>query len=170
MEQITLGGNPVNIKGNLPKVGEKAPNFEYVKQDLSSGNLHDLDAKAKVIIAVPSLDTGVCATETRTFNKKLENLNGAHGLVISKDLPFAMKRFCVANDIELVETVSDFRTGEFTEAYGLTILDGAFKGITARAVFVVNANNEITYSELVKEVGEEPNYDEVLNAVKALIA
>jgi thiol peroxidase len=167
MEKITLGGNPINIKGGLPKVGEKAPDFEFVLQDMSSKRLYEVDAKLKVIIAVPSLDTPVCATETRTFNTKLSELSNVKGIVISKDLPFAMKRFCETNEIKNVESASDFRTGEFTDSYGLTILEGGFRGITARAVFVVNENQEVIYSELVPEVGAEPNYDKVLEVVKA---
>ncbi|MGY6562621.1 MAG: thiol peroxidase [Luteibaculaceae bacterium] len=169
MEKITLGGNPVHIKGNLPKVGEKAPDFEFVKQDMSTHRLYEIEAKAKVIIAVPSLDTPVCANETRAFNQKLSNLNEVKGIVISKDLPFAMKRFCETNDIKNVESASDFRSGAFTDTYGLTILEGAFTGITARAIFVLDAANTIVYSELVSEVGKEPDYDKALEAVNGLL-
>ncbi|MGB3589710.1 MAG: thiol peroxidase [Tunicatimonas sp.] len=167
MASVTLGGNPASIKGDIPTSGP-APDFTFVKDDMSSKKLSDLSG-VKVLIAVPSLDTSVCAAETHQFNKQLGGKSGVTGLVISKDLPFAMKRFCETSGIENIVNASDFRHGEFGEKYKTEITDGPFEGLSARAVFVVDQNNEIAYAELVPEVGEEPNYDKVMEAVDKLL-
>lgn len=170
MAQVTLKGNPVHTKGELPAVGRLAPHFRYVKQDLSEGQLSDLGAKVKVILAVPSLDTGTCALETKTFNKKLAALAGVEGLVISMDLPFAMKRFCELEGVKNVQPASDFRYREFTEHYNTLLTDGPLKGISARAVLVLDKDNTISYAELVPEISAEPQYEAALEVVKKLIA
>ncbi|WKN41414.1 thiol peroxidase [Tunicatimonas pelagia] len=167
MASVTLGGNPVSIKGDIPTSGV-APDFAFVQDDMSENKLSDLSG-VKVLIAVPSLDTSVCATETRQFNQQLGGKSGATGLVISKDLPFAMKRFCETAGVESIVNASDFRYGEFGEKYNTEITEGPFKGLSARAVFVVDQNNEIVYAELVPEVGEEPNYDKAMEAVDKLL-
>ncbi|MEM9671047.1 MAG: thiol peroxidase [Bacteroidota bacterium] len=167
MASVTLGGNPTSIKGDIPSSGA-APDFTFVKDDMSDQKLSDLSG-VKVLIAVPSLDTSVCATETRKFNQQLGGKSGVTGLVISKDLPFAMKRFCETSNIENIVNASDFRYGEFSQQYNTEITDGAFKGLSARAVFVVDQNNAIAYAELVPEVGQEPDYDKAMEAVDKLL-
>ncbi len=145
-------------------MGDMAPDFSYVKEDLSEGTLHDHGNHKKVIIAVPSLDTGVCQMETRQFNQKLGGKDGVKGIVVSKDLPFAMKRFCAAEGIEDVEIASDFR-GNFAESYKTLMTDGPLKGLSARVVFVVDGDNKIVYREVVDDITHEPNYDAVLEAL-----
>ncbi len=167
MASVTLGGTPVTIKGDIPTAGP-APDFSFVKDDMSEEKLSGLSG-VKVLIAVPSLDTSVCATETRKFNEQLGGKSGVTGVVISKDLPFAMKRFCETANVEGIVNGSDYRYGEFSQKYNTEITEGAFKGLSARAVFVVDQDNEVAYAELVPEVGEEPDYDRVMEAVDKLL-
>jgi thiol peroxidase len=170
MSSVKLKGTPYPIKGDLPQPGAEAPDFTFVKSDLSEANLiDDFDGKVKVIIAVPSLDTGVCQTETRKFNEALGQRDGVVGIVISKDLPFAMNRFCEAEGIKNVVIGSDFRYSDFINEFGTEILSGPFKGLSARAVFVVDKKNMVRYTELVPEIGQEPEYDKALAAVDKLI-
>jgi thioredoxin-dependent peroxiredoxin len=169
MAHVTLKGNTTTIKGDLPTIGSKAPDFKFVKTDLSEGTLYAEGAKVKVIIAVPSLDTGVCALETRQFNQKLADKNNVTGVVISKDLPFAMRRFCETEGIKNIVSASDFRYDEFSQHYNVEITDGPMKGLSARAVFVVDAQNIIRYVELVPEITQEPHYDQVMAAVDQLL-
>lgn len=168
MATVTLKSNVVNIKGEIPQAGQKAPDFSYVKADLSEARLSDSNGKVRVIIAVPSLDTGICAIETKAFNEKLAQKDNVLGLVISEDLPFAMKRFCETEGIENVISASDFREREFISKYNTEILDGPLKGVSARAVFVVDTEGMIRYSELVPEITHEPKYDDVMEAVNRL--
>jgi thiol peroxidase len=167
MAQVTLEGTPFAIKGDIPSSGSAA-DFSFVKDDLSEARLSDFDA-VKVLIAVPSLDTGVCQAETRKFNEQLGKRSGVTGIVVSRDLPFAMKRFCETDGVDNIVTASDFRDGDFVEKYNTKITEGPFKGLSARAVFVVDQNNEIVYSELVQEVGDEPDYDKVMRKVDELL-
>ncbi len=167
MNQTNFKGNPVNLVGDVPKAGQKAPDFKYVKEDLSEGSLYGHGNKTKVVIAVPSLDTGICQLEAKRFNKELSGHSDVAGVIVSKDLPFAMKRFCEAEGVDNVEIASDFR-GTFTEDYKTGMLDGPLKGLSARVVFVVNGDNEITYTQVTDDITHEPNYEEVLEAVKAL--
>ena len=167
MAQVTLRGTPFAIKGDIPTHGPAA-DFSFVKDDLSEAKLSDFDA-VKVLIAVPSLDTGVCQTETRKFSEQLGKRSGVTGIVVSRDLPFAMKRFCETDGVANIVTASDFREGDFVEKYNTKITEGPFQGLSARAVFVVDQNNEIVYSELVKEVGDEPNYGEAMSKVDELL-
>ena len=168
MATVTLKGNSISIKGDILVKGTSAPDFTFVKKDLSEGTLYAIDAKVKVIVAVPSLDTGVCALETKTFNAKLGEKAGVECVIVSKDLPFAMKRFCETEGVENVESGSDFR-GDFVEQYNTLMTSGPLQGLSARAVFVVDGENNITYSELVPEITQEPNYDAVLKAVDELL-
>jgi thiol peroxidase len=168
MTKVTLKGNPVIIKGDLPNIGTTASDFTFVKSDLSEGTLYGQGAVIKVIIAVPSLDTSTCALETRQFNQKLAHEKGVQGIVISKDLPFAMKRFCETEGISNVVSGSDFRTSEFIQKYNTEILDGPLKGLSARAIILVDKNNVVRYTELVSEISAEPNYDHVLKAIEGL--
>ena len=167
MNKTKFKGNEVHLSGNVPNTGSKAPDFTYVKEDLSEGTLYELGNKKKVILAVPSLDTGVCQMETKRFNKELSERKDVIGLVVSKDLPFAMKRFCAAEGIENVQVASDFR-GNFTDRYNTEMTDGALKGLSSRVVFVLDGDNNIKHTELVAEVTEEPNYDEILRVVDSM--
>lgn len=164
MNKTKFKGNPVQLRGDIPKSGSKAPNFSYVKEDLSESSLEAHGTKKKVIIAVPSLDTGVCQMETRKFNRELSGKNDVVGIVVSKDLPFAMKRFCAAEGIENVEIASDFR-GNFTDEYNTEMTDGPLKGLSSRAVFVLDGSNTIKHIELTDDITEEPDYSAVMQAV-----
>lgn len=172
MSSVTLGGTRYSIKDDIPMVGAPATDFTFVKGDMSEGNLYDdYEDKVKVLIAVPSLDTGVCQKETRHFNEALaaRKDSGVVGLVISKDLPFAMNRFCEAEGIENVTVASDYRYSDFINEYNTEILSGPFKGLSARAVFIIDKKNVVRYSELVPEIGQEPKYDEALSALDTVI-
>ena len=169
MLHVTLKGNTTSIKGDLPALGSTAPDFKFVKTDLSDASLYNEGSKIKVIIAVPSLDTGVCALETRQFNQKLANKENVTGVVISKDLPFAMRRFCETEGIKNIVSASDFRYDEFSQKFNTEIIDGPMKGLSARAVFVLDGQNVIRYTELVPEIGQEPDYDKVMAAVDKLL-
>ena len=167
MNKTKFKGSDINLKGDVPQAGSKAPDFTFVKEDLSEGKLSDLGGKKKIIIAVPSLDTGICQIETKRFNTELAKRKDVVGIVVSKDLPFAMKRFCAAEGIENVQIASDFR-GNFTSHYNTEMTNGPLKGLSARAVFVLDENNNIKHTELVSEVTEEPNYDEILAVVDSM--
>ena len=166
MASVTLKGNPVNLKGNMPQVGAKAPDFKLTKSDLSSVDLGTLGKKKKVVVTVPSLDTSVCAMETRKFNEKASSLGGVEVLIVSADLPFAQKRFCETEGIKSVTAASDVRDRGFGERWGVAIADGPLQGVMARAVFVLDENDTVKYSELVPEIAQEPNYDKALAALK----
>lgn len=165
MATVTLKGNTINLEGSLPNPGDSAPDFRLVKQDLSEVSLKDFSGKVKVLVAVPSLDTPVCAKETREFNQKLAGRANVAVIVASGDLPFAMKRYCAAEGVENVTTGSQFRDMNFSKAYGTHIAEGGLKGLSARAVFVVDKNDKVSYTELVPDIGSEPNYDAVIAAV-----
>lgn len=162
-------GNPVNLLNKIPEVGKKAFDFTFVKTDLTEGSLYDLEEKVKVILSVPSLDTGVCQIETKKFNEKLSALDGVMGIVISKDLPFAMKRFCETEGIKNVFSGSDYRYQDFGQEFNVEMIDGPMKGLLARAVFVLDKENTIKYAELVPEITQEPDYDKAIEAVKSLL-
>lgn len=165
MAQITLKGNPVNTIGNLPEIGSKAPDFNLVKNDLSMGGLNDYNGKKVILNIFPSLDTGTCAASVRRFNEEASKLNNTVVLCISKDLPFAQARFCGAEGLEDVINFSDFRTGEFGKNYGVEIIDGPLAGLESRAVVIVNEEGNVTYTQQVAEITEEPNYESVLAAL-----
>jgi thiol peroxidase len=165
MASITLGGNPIHTQGELPKAGTKAPDFNLIKTDLSSKSLSDYAGSKLVLNIFPSIDTGVCAVSVRTFNQKASSLENTKVLCISRDLPFAQKRFCGAEGIENVENLSDFKTGSFGDAYGLTIVDGPLAGLLSRVVIVLDENGIVTYAEQVPEIAQEPNYELALAAL-----
>lgn len=161
MAKITFKGNQINTKGELPKIGEKAPDFTLVRQDLSEVSLEGFKNKKKILNIVPSLDTGVCASSAKKFHDKLADYKDAIVVNISMDLPFAQGRFCKAEGLTQVETLSSFRSS-FPDDYGVRITDGPLKGLCSRAVVVIDENNKVIYTEQVPEITQEPNYDKVL--------
>ena len=165
MAIITLKGNPFQTLGNLPENGSKASAFSLRKKDLSNLTLEALQGFKVVLNIFPSIDTGTCANSVRTFNKKAADLENTKVICISKDLPFAHNRFCVAEGIENVHTASDI-SGTFSENYKLTITNGPLEGLSSRAVIVLDENGIVRYSEQVSEISEEPNYDMALKALK----
>ncbi len=165
MATITLGGNPINTSGSLPVVGSKAPDFNLVKNDLSTTTLADFAGSKLVLNIFPSIDTGTCATSVRTFNTKASTLENTKVLCISRDLPFAQKRFCGAEGLENVINLSDFKDGSFGKNYGLTIVDGPLEGLHSRVVLIVDENGIVKYAEQVSEIANEPNYDAALGAL-----
>lgn len=166
MAKITLQGNPFNTYNELPKVGESAPAFNLTKQDLSPLTLEELKGKKVVLNIFPSLDTAVCAASVRQFNAKAEQLDNTVVVCVSKDLPFAMGRFCTTEGLENVIPASTFRNNAFGEAYGSLIVDGPMQGLECRAVVIIDENGNVCYEELVPEIVQEPNYDAALSALK----
>lgn len=163
---ITFKGNPLTLVGNLPKVGEPAPDFEVLNNDMSPVKLSSFQEKVCVICSVPSLDTPVCDTEVRKFNEQAASLgNDVVVLVISMDLPFAQRRWCGAADVENVQTLSDYRSAEFGSAYGVLIKE---LRLLARAVFVVDKKGVIRYRQLVDELTNEPDYEAALKTVREI--
>ncbi len=158
MATITLKGNAIHTNGELPKVGEKAPDFELINTDLSTVKLSDYKGTKLVLNVFPSLDTGVCAASVRTFNKEASSLSNTKVLCISRDLPFAQDRFCGAEGLGDVVNQSDFRDGKFGKDYGLEIIDGPLQGLHSRAVIVIDEAGTVVYTEQVPEIVEEPNY------------
>jgi thioredoxin-dependent peroxiredoxin len=166
MATVTLKGNPVTVGGALPAKGATAPDFSLTAKDLKDVTLADYAGKRKVLNIVPSLDTPTCAKSTRVFNEKAGAMRNAVVLVISADLPFAMSRFCSAEGLDNVSTLSTFRSRAFHGKYGVDIADGPLKGLTARAVIVLDENDKVIHSELVPDIANEPNYDAALAALK----
>lgn len=155
-------GTLVKTNSDLPKVGSLAPDFHLVKNDLSTQILSDLKGKKVVLNIFPSIDTGVCAASVRRFNKEAAGLDNTVVVCVSKDLPFAQKRFCGAEGIENVLTVSEFRNSVFSLNYGVLLEDGPLQGLMARAVIVLDENGVVKYTELVNDITEEPNYEVAL--------
>lgn len=166
MAKILFKGGEVNTNGDLPKVGSVAPNFTLVNTGLADVSLADYKGKNVVLSINPSLDTSVCAATARKFNTTLSQLANTVVLYITKDLPFAHNRFCTTEGIENVVTLSDYRNPEFATTYGVLIQDGALKGLMARAIVVINPQGVVTYTEMVPEITTEPNYDNVIAALK----
>jgi thioredoxin-dependent peroxiredoxin len=166
MATVTLKGSPIHTSGELPAVGASAPDFRLTGADLKDVSLADYKGKRKVLNIVPSLDTPTCATSTRKFNEQAGKLANTVVLVVSADLPFAAKRFCVAEGLQNVVTLSTFRAKEFAQRWGVTLVDGPLAGVTARAVVVIDEHDKVTYTELVPEIAQEPNYEKALAAVK----
>lgn len=162
MATVTLGGNPVNVGGSFPAKGSPAPDFTLTAKDLKDLPLSTWAGKRKILNIVPSLDTPTCQKSTRVFNEKANALSNTVVLVVSGDLPFAMSRFCGAEGLENVVTLSTFRNRDFHQKYGVDVADGPLKGLTARAVVVLDAENKVIHSQLVAEIKEEPNYDAAL--------
>lgn len=165
MAKITLKGNEIHTSGNLPAKGEKANNFSLVKGDLSEVGLDAYRGQRKILNVFPSIDTSVCSATVRKFHEKIPGLKNVVLLCISKDLPFAQKRFCEVEGIKNVESLSAFRSS-FAKDYGLEITDGPLKGLCSRAVLVLDENNQILYSEQVSEISHEPHYEAALKALK----
>jgi thioredoxin-dependent peroxiredoxin len=167
MASVTLKGNPVSIGGNLPSKGQAAPDFSLADAKRNMLSLGDFAGKRKVLNIFPSVDTPTCATSVRTFNKQASSLDNTVVLCISADLPFAQSRFCGAEGIENVTTLSTFRdTAKFSKDYGVQIVDSSLAGLTARAVVVLDENNKVLHSQLVSEIADEPDYDAALAALK----
>ena len=166
MAKVTLKGNPIDVAGSFPQKGQKAPAFTLVAKDLKDVSLAEYAGKRKVLNIVPSLDTAVCATSTRKFNEKAGGLANTVVLVISADLPFASSRFCAAEGLNNVVTLSTMRGRDFLKAYGVEITSGPLTGVAARGVVVLDESDKVLHSELVPEITQEPNYDAALGALK----
>ena len=166
MSTVTLKGNPVEIGGNFPQKGQTVPDFKLADKTRTDVSLTNFAGKRKVLNIFPSIDTPTCATSVRTFNQKASSLDNTVVLCISADLPFAQNRFCGAEGIENVQTLSTFRnTASFADSYGVAIKDSSLAGLTSRAVIVLDENNKVLHSELVSEITNEPNYDAAIAAL-----
>ncbi|KAF0194810.1 MAG: thiol peroxidase atypical 2-Cys peroxiredoxin [Bacteroidetes bacterium] len=165
MASITLQGNPINTTGNLPAKGVKSPDFKLVKSDLSVLSLSELSGKKVVLNIFPSLDTGICAASVRQFNAAAEKLDNTVVVCVSKDLPFAHSRFCVAEGLKNVVSASDFRNGSFGKDFGVEIADGPLAGLLSRAVVVLDEKGVVKYTEQVPEIAQEPDYESALKAI-----
>ena len=161
MAQVTFQGSPISTNGNLPAIGQVAPDFTLVAADLSEKSLANFAGKRKVLNIFPSIDTGVCAQSVRTFNKRASSLDNTVVLCISADLPFAQARFCGSEGLENVVTLSTFRSS-FSNDYGVTLTKSPLRGLTARAVVVLNEQNQVLHAELVSEIANEPDYEAAL--------
>ncbi len=165
MAKITLKGTPVNISGNLPLKGSKAPDFVLIKSDLTDLSLTALTGKKLVLNIFPSLDTSTCATSVRKFNQFATGMRNTMVLAISKDLPFAHSRFCTTEGITNVVTLSGFRDTAFGKSYGVDMIDGPLAGLYARSIVVVDETGKVIYTQLVPEITQEPDYDKALTAL-----
>ncbi|OFZ69260.1 MAG: lipid hydroperoxide peroxidase [Betaproteobacteria bacterium RBG_16_58_11] len=165
MSTVTLEGNPLHVEGHFPQPGDKAHSFMLVDKDLNDVALSHFAGKRKVLSIVPSLDTPTCAQSTRVFNEKAASLANTVVIVISSDLPFAQSRFCGAEGIENVTTLSTLRGRDFHRDYGVLITEHPLTGLTARAVIVLDENDTVLYSQLVPEIADEPDYDAALAAL-----
>ncbi|WP_279145367.1 thiol peroxidase [Helicobacter pullorum] len=163
---VTFKGNAVSLKGKEINVGDSAPKVELIAGDLSTKSVGGASGKFQIINVVPSLDTGVCATQTRKFNEKAASLSNTEVFVVSLDLPFAQGRFCSIEGIQNVVALSDFKNKAFGESYGVILAGSPLEGLLTRAVFVVNPEGKVVHKEIVSEVTNEPNYDAALAAVK----
>ena len=159
MAKITLKGNEINTSGELPKIGDLAKDFSLIGADLSTKRLDDFKGNNLILNIFPSVDTGTCAASVRKFNTEASTLENTNVLCISRDLPFAQKRFCGAEGIENVIMLSDFKTGQFGKDYGLDILDGPLAGLNSRCIVIINNEGKVIYTEQVAETTEEPNYE-----------
>lgn len=166
METICFKGTPCHTCGTMPRVGEKAPCFCLVTPELKEIKCEDFRGRRVVLNIFPSLDTDVCAASVRRFNQEAANLGNTTVLCVSKDLPFAAARFCTANGIKDVTPASTFRCGKFARDYGLELTDGPLAGLLARAVIVIDENGKIIHTELVKEITDEPNYEDAIAVLK----
>ncbi|QZA82108.1 thiol peroxidase [Deefgea piscis] len=165
MASVTLGGNPVTLNGTFPAVGSTAPAFSLVAKDLSDVSLASFAGKRKVLNIFPSVDTPTCAMSVRHFNESASKLENTVVLCISADLPFAQSRFCGAEGIENVVTLSTMRGREFLANYGVEITSAPLAGVAARAVIVLDANDQVIHAELVADIKDEPNYEAVLKVL-----
>ncbi len=165
MAKITLRGNPVHTSGELPKTGSQAPDFKLTTKDLKDVSLADYKGKKKLLNIVPSLDTPVCALSTKKFNDHAKTHKDTVMLIVSADLPFAMGRFCGLEHLDNVVPLSLMRNKKFAQDYGVLIQDGPMAGITARAVVVLDANDKVMYTEMVREIANEPDYQAALKVL-----
>ena len=165
MALTKLGSIDANTVGNLPTIGSAAPDFVLSGNDMKDVSSKQFAGKTIVLNIFPSVDTGVCSTSVREFNKRAASLNNTVILCISKDLPFAQKRFCGAEGIDRAITLSDFKGRGFGKAYGIELMDSNFAGLFARSVVVIDASGKVKYTELVPQIGQEPNYDAALMAI-----
>ncbi|HIS28522.1 MAG TPA: thiol peroxidase [Candidatus Avamphibacillus intestinigallinarum] len=165
MANVTFKGDPVTLLGTEIKVGDKAPNFSVLSNSLEEVQLADYKGKNKLICSVPSIDTGVCSTETKRFNTEASKLDNVQILTISMDLPFAQTRWCAAEGVENLDLLSDHRDADFAEKYGVLIKE---LRLLTRAIFVVDENDTVQYVQYVDEVSTEPDYDAAIQAVKNL--
>lgn len=166
MSQITLKDKKINTYGNLPETGEKAPHFELVRTDLSSATLKDFKGKRVIMNIFPSIDTNVCAISVRNFNERATKLNNTTVLCISRDLPFAQKRFVDDEGLEKVTNLSDFKQGDFGKDYGVEMMDGPLAGLLSRVVIILDEDGKVLYTEQVPDISQEPDY---LAALKVLL-
>lgn len=166
MPQVTLKGNPVTLVGTELKVGEQAPDFKLQNTALEDVSLAQSAGKTRIIATIPSLDTSVCALETKRFNEEAAKLHDVQVLVVSTDLPFGQKRWCGVEDVNHVDTLSDHRTAEFGKSYGVLVSGGGLDRCLARAIFVVGPDNQLKYVEYCPEIASHPNYDAVLTAAR----
>ena len=166
MAKITLKGNEVNTNSEIVSVGNPAPDFLLVDSDLNNISLSDFDGKNKILSIVPSLDTPVCQKSTLIFNDKVSTMKDTVLLVVSSDLPFAMKRFCTSESLDNVHPMSMMRSRNFAKDYGVLLVDGPLSGITTRAIVTISKDNTILHSELVSEIANEPNYQAAIDSLK----
>ncbi|MFK7781833.1 thiol peroxidase [Psychroserpens sp.] len=166
MASVTLGGTPVNTSGTLPEIGSQAPDFKLTTTDLSTKTLNDYSGSNLVLNVFPSVDTGTCAQSIRTFNKEASSLENTKVLCISKDLPFAMARFCGAEGLDNVISLSDYKDGNFGKTYGLDFTDGAFETLLSRCIIIVDSKGKILHTQQVSEIADEPNYEKALASLK----
>ncbi len=166
MQTVYFQGNPFNVYGTIPAVGEKAPGFKLVTKDLETITLVDYSARRVVLNVFPSLDTAVCAMSVRKFNKEAASLDNTTVIDVSMDLPFAQSRFCAAEGIDNCVVASAFREPSFGQHYGLSIVDGPLAGLLSRAVIVIDTDGKVIYRQLVDEITHEPDYEAALSVLK----
>lgn len=166
MATVTFKGNPVHTAGALPNVGSEAPDFKLTAGDLSEKSLKDFAGKKVVLNIFPSVDTGTCAASVRTFNKDASNLENTVVICVSRDLPFAQSRFCAAEGLTNVITLSEYKDSNFSDAYGVKFVDGPLTGLLSRAVVTIDEQGKVLYEEQVAETANEPNYEAALDSLK----
>lgn len=169
MQKVMFKGNPVSLRGKLPLVGKKAKNFRLTRSDLSDVGLSSFDGRVKLLNCVPSLDTSICALSAKRFEKDAGTIPGLVVLNVSRDLPFAQDRFCKTEGMKNLIFLSVLRDPRFAEAYGIDMVDGPLEGLLARAVFVIDRQDMVRYVQLVPEIGQEPDYDAALSAVRDVL-
>ena len=165
MAKITFQGNPVSTAGDLPRVGAEAPEFSLVKTDLGEVSLADYKGKKVVLNIFPSVDTGVCAASVRRFNAEASKQDNTVVLCVSRDLPFAHARFCGAEGLDDVVSLSEYKDEVFSQNYGVKMIDGPLSGLLSRAVVVIDENGKVSHSEQVDDIVNEPDYDAALKAL-----
>lgn len=165
MSTIHHKGKEIHTAGSLPAIGKTAPEFRLTKNDLSDFRLSDLRGKKVILNIFPSIDTGTCASSVRRFNQLASDMENVIVVCVSKDLPFAQKRFCGAEGIENVITASQYKDTSFSDAYGVDLVDGALTGLMSRAIVVIDENGIVTYTEQVEDISSEPDYDKAMHAV-----